>query len=222
VLLEVTVPSPAADYEVEYVLAHTQLRDSRRTVAETVHGTQFRNGRLLLSKALSLMGLPEGDYRIVVNLRATSHPETVEASSNTGFHLVANASDAALYFDSNAHEVAKPGVAAYVRALCAQSQKDPQATTAYLRQAVEQNPGNIYADTNLVDLYYRSRRFTEITRLYDRLGMKPFENSAESLAQISLSLWSEGLPDRARDVLSYAQARFPGNPLLDAVKKSVQ
>jgi hypothetical protein len=89
-----------------------------------------------------------------------------------------------LYFDPNARDVAKPGLAAYVRALCAQAHKDQPATTAYLRQAVEQNPGNIFADVNLVDLYYRARQFAEVTRLYDRLGMKPFENSAESLAQI--------------------------------------
>lgn len=222
VLLEVAVPSPTADYEIEYVLGNSQLREARRSVVEIVHDSQFRNGRLFLSKGLSLIGLPEGDYRIVVNLRAASHRENVEASSNTGFHLVPNVSDAALYFDSNAHEVAKPGMAAYVRALCAQAQKDPQATTAYLRQAVDQNPGNIYADTNLVDLYYRSRRFAEITQLYDRLGMKPFENSAESLAQISLSLWDQGQSDRARDVLRYAQATFPGNPLVDAVKLSVR
>jgi GWxTD domain-containing protein len=222
VLLEVAVPSPAADYEVEYVLAHTQLRDARRSIVESVHGAQFRQGRLLLSKAFSLSGLPAGDYRVVVSLRETAHPDAVEASANIGFHLVPNASEAALYFDPNARDVAKPGLAAYVRALCAQAHKDQPATTAYLRQAVEQNPGNIFADVNLVDLYYRGHQFAEVTRLYDRLGMKPFENSAESLAQISLSLWSEGLQDRARDVLSYAQARFPGNPLLDAVKKSVR
>jgi GWxTD domain-containing protein len=222
VLLELAVPSPAADYEVEYVLANTQLRDARRSLVQIVHGSQFRNGRLFLSKALLLTGLPDGEYRIVVNLRAASHRETVEASSNAGFHLGPNTSDAALYFDSNAHEVTKPGVAPYIRALCAQAQKDPQATTAYLRQAVDQNPGNIYADTNLVDLFYHSRRFADITRLYDRLGMKPFENSAESLAQISLSLWDQGQADRARDVLRFAQATFPGNPLVEAVKKSVR
>jgi GWxTD domain-containing protein len=222
VLLEVTVPSPATDYEVEYVLAHTQLRDARNSVVEAVRAAQFRNGRLLLSKALPLAGLPEGDYRIVVNLREAEHRDAVAASSNTGFHLVPSASDATLYFDPNAREVAKPDVAAYVRALCAQAQKDQPAATTYLRQAVDQNPANIYADTNLVDLFYLSRRFAEITRLYDRLGMKPFENSAESLAQISLSLWDQGQADRARDVLRFAQATFPGNPLVEAVKKSVR
>ena len=52
--------------------------------------------------------------------------------------------------------------------------------------------------------------------------MKLLENSAESLAQISLSLWDQGQADRARDVLRFAQATFPGNPLVEAVKKSVR
>ena len=76
-------------------------------------------------------GVARQRLSIVVNLRAASLHETVKPSSS-GFHLT---SVAALYFDSNAHEGAKPEVAPYVRARCAQAQKDEQAT-AYLLQAV--------------------------------------------------------------------------------------
>jgi tetratricopeptide (TPR) repeat protein len=127
-----------------------------------------------------------------------------------------------LYFDENTRKLSQPGVAAYVRALAATAQKDQTAATTYLRQAVDQNPGNIFADSSLVDLYYRLRQFSEVTRLYDKLGMMPFENSAESLAQISLSLWNQGQQGRARDVLKSAQTSFPGNPLVAALAKTIQ
>jgi tetratricopeptide (TPR) repeat protein len=166
--------------------------------------------------------LPEGDYRLVMNIRRLDNPAAVLASSNTGFHLVPSPGESALYFDENTRKLAQPGVAAYVRALAAFAQKDQAAATTYLRQAVDQNPGNIFADSSLVDLYYRMRQFSEVTRLYDKLGMKPFESSAESLAQISLSLWNQGQQGRAREVLKSAQTSFPGNPLVAALAKTVQ
>jgi GWxTD domain-containing protein len=222
VLFQLGVPAPAADYEVEYLVANAQLREARRTVTDTVRAAQFRDGRLLTSKSLSLAGLPEGDYRLVMNVRRLDNPAAVLASSNTGFHLVPSAGESALYFDENTRKLAQPGVAAYVRALAAFAQKDQTAATTYLRQAVDQNPGNIFADSSLVDLYYRLRQFSEVTRLYDKLGMMPFESSAESLAQISLSLWNQGQQGRAREVLKSAQTSFPGNPLVAALAKTVQ
>jgi GWxTD domain-containing protein len=222
VLLQLTAPAPSADYEIEYVLAHTQLRDARRTITETVHASQFRNGRLLESKALPLGGLAEGDYRLVANVRRMDNPDVVAASTNTGFRLVANAGEATLYFDPNTRKLAQPGVASYIRALAALAQKDQSAATAYLRQAVDQNPANLFADTHLVDLYFRLKQYSDITRLYDKLGIMPFENSAEALAQISVSLWNQGDQNRAREVLQSARNSFPANPLVDAVAKTVR
>ena len=222
VLFELDVPAPAADYEVEYILAHAQLRDVRRTVTENFQASQFRDGRLLTSKALPLTELPEGDYRLVLNLRKSGSGEAVLASSNSGFHLLPEAPESELYFDPNTKSLGQPGVAAYVRALAALAQKDQPAATTYLSQAVNQAPNNVFAEIQLVDLYYRSRSFSQITRLYDRVGMQPFESSAESLAQISHSLWNVGQQERAREVLKYAQAAYPDNPLVGALSKTVR
>jgi tetratricopeptide (TPR) repeat protein len=112
-------------------------------------------------------------------------------------------------------------MAAYIRALAALAQKDTGGAMAFLRQAVDQAPENKFADTQLVDLYYRSRSFAEIARLYDKLGMQPFEKSAESLAEISHSFWSVGQQERAREILKYAQEAFPNNPLVAALAKTV-
>jgi tetratricopeptide (TPR) repeat protein len=207
---------------VEYLLSHTQLRDARRTVTETLLAAQFHDGRLLTSKALSPAGLPEGDYRLVMNLRRLDNRDVIVASTNTGFHLVADAAAPSLYFDPNARKLAQPATASYIRALAAMAQKEPKAAAVYLRQAVDQNPANVFADTHLIDLYYRARQFEEVTRLYNRLGLKPFEGSAESLAQISLSLWTQGEQVRAREVLQTAQATFPGDPLVAALAKTVR
>jgi tetratricopeptide (TPR) repeat protein len=222
VLLQLAAPAPPADYEIEYVLAHTQVRDARRTITETVHASQFRNGKLLESKAFPLAGLAEGDYRLVVNARHIDNPDVVAASTNIGFHLVANAAESALYFDPNSRKLAQPGVASYIRALAALAQKDQTTATAYLRQAVDQNPSNLFADTHLVDLYFRLKQYSDIQHLYDRLGIAPFESSAEALAQISVSLWNQGDQNRAREVLQSARNSFPANPLVDAVAKTVR
>ena len=222
VLFQLSVPSPAADYELEYVLAHSQVREARRTITEPIRAAQFRGGALLSSKALSLADLPEGDYRLILNVRRADNRDVVAASSNTGFHLVAEPATAALYFDPNTRTLAQPGVAAYIRALAAMAQKDQAGAAAYLRVAVQQNPGNVFADTQLVDLYYRLKQFAEITSLYDRLGLTPFQSSAESLAQISMSFWDQGQAARAREVLQSAQAAFPDNPLVTAVAKTVR
>jgi len=222
VLLQMTAPAPPSDYEIEYVLAHTQLRDARRTITETVHSSQFRNSRLLESKALPLGGLAEGDYRLVVNVRRMDSPDVVAASTNTGFRLVANAAEATLYFDPNTRKLAQPGVASYIRALAALAQKDQAAATAYLRQAVDQNPANLFADKHLLDLYFRLKQYSDITRLYDQLGIMPFENSAEALVQICVSLWNQGDQRRAREVLQSARNSFPASPLVDAIAKTVR
>jgi GWxTD domain-containing protein len=221
VLFQLDVPVPAADYELEYVLAHTQIRDARRTLSDTVRAAQFRDGRLLTSKSLSLEGLPEGDYRLIINARGLDNRDVILASANTGFHIVPAVTEAVLYFDPNTRKLAQPGVAAYVRALAALAQKDQAGAITYLRQSVDLNPSNVFADAQAVELYYRLRQFSEITKLYDKLGITPFETSAESLAQISLSLWNVGQQDRARDVLKSAQASFPGNPLVGALAKTV-
>ena len=80
----------------------------------------------------------------------------------------------------------------------------------------------MFADAQLVDIYYRSRNFAEIARLYDKLGMQPFEKSAESLAEISNSFWNVGQAERAREILKYAQEAFPNDPLVAALAKTVR
>ena len=222
VLFQLDAPPPAVDYELEYLLAHTQLREARRTITDTIRAAQFRQGHLLTSKSLPLAGLPEGDYRLIVNARRLDNPDVVLASSNSGFHIVSNPSDAAMYIDPNTMKLAQPGVAAYIRALGALARKDENAATAYLRQSVDQNPANLFADAQIVELYYRLRQFPEIARLYDKLGVKPFESSAASLAEVSIGLWNAGQQERAREVLKSAQAAFPGDPLVGALAKTVR
>jgi GWxTD domain-containing protein len=221
ILFQLQVPSPPTDYEVEYLVAHAQLREFRRAVTETIAAAQFRDGRILKSKTIPLADLPEGDYRVVLTVRRSGTGEAL-AASNGLFHLVPEAPEAALYFDPNTLTLGQPGVAAYIRALDALAQKETASATAYLRQAVDQVPTNLFADIQLVDLYYRSRNFAEIARLYDKLGMRPFEKSAESLAEISHSFWSVGQAERAREILKYAQEAFPGNPLVAALAKTVR
>jgi hypothetical protein len=124
-LQEVAVPSLPSDYDAQYVLKHPTPQSQAFKIVEIVHDWCATVGCLFEGAVAA--GVARRRLSIVVNLRAASLHETVKPS-NSGFHLVPND----LYFDSNAHEVAKPGVAPYIRARCAQVQKDEQATSAYL------------------------------------------------------------------------------------------
>lgn len=206
--------------EIEFVIAHEQDREARRSNAEAIPATQFRNGRLLSSKTVSLTGLPDGPYRLVMNLRRTGSKEVL-ASVNVGVRLGGEPEPSTLYFDPNTRKMGQPGVAAYIRALGALAQKDKTEAAAYLKVAVERDPANSFASSQLLQMYYSNRQFGEIASLYDHVGLAPFEKSVDSLARISLSFWNVGQQQRARDVLASARSAFPGDPLVAAVSKTV-
>ncbi len=209
------------DLEIEYLIAHAQIHENRRTVTESVHAAQFRDKRLMTSKALPLTGLPDGEYRVVVTVRRAGSAESL-ASVNVALRLDSTASEAALFFDPNTRQMNQPGVAAYIRALCALSLEEPDLATSYLRQSVDQNPANETAAWQLTRAYFETKRYADVVAMYNQLGEKPFEGSVESLAQLSLSLWNVGRHEDARSVLSDARQTFGDDPLVAAVAKTVQ
>jgi tetratricopeptide (TPR) repeat protein len=144
------------------------------------------------------------------------------ASVNVALRLDSGAVDSALYFDPNTRRMNLPGVASYIRALCALSLDEPDAATAYLRQSVDQNPANEMAAWQLTRVYFDAKRYGDVVAMYNKLGEKPFEGSVESLSQLSLSLWNAGQRDGARSVLADARHAFGDDPLVKAVAKTVQ
>ena len=209
------------DLDIEYLIANAQNREDRKTLTESIHAAQFRDRRLITSKALPLTGLPDGEYRVVVTVKRAGTAETL-ASVNVALRLDSIASDSMLVFDPSTRRMNMPGVAAYIRALCALSLGEPDVATGYLRQSVEQNPANQTAAWQLVRAYFEAKRYADIAAMYNKLGEKPFEGSVESLAQLSLSLWNSGQRDRARSVLADARQTFGDDPLVSAVAKTVQ
>jgi Tfp pilus assembly protein PilF len=175
----------------------------------------------LRSKAIPVTDLPEGEYRIVMNVRHAGSPEIL-ASANVALRIGPLPVESVLYFDPATKKINQPGVAAYVRALGALSQKQPDLATAYLKQSVDQNPANAFATEQLVRSYFSSKRYGDVAALYNKLGAGPFENSAEALSQISVSFWNAGQQDRAREVLRTARTTFPEDPLLAAAAKTVR
>jgi hypothetical protein len=220
VLYQLESAGEAQDLEVEYLIANSQNRDARQTVTDKLSAAQFRSGRLMTSKALPILGLPDGDYRVVLTVRKAGNAESL-ASVNVALRLDSEGTDASLYFDPNTKRMNQPGVAAYIRALCAFSQGGTDLGTRYLRESVEQNPANTQAAAQLLRAWFDAKRYSEIALIYGKVGERPFENSAESLAQLSLGLWSAGQQEGARAVLSDAQQTFPGDPLVAAVGKTV-
>jgi tetratricopeptide (TPR) repeat protein len=214
------IQASAADYEVEYVVANTQVREQRRNFTDHIAPGEFKDGRLLKAKSIALTGLDLGDYRIVLNLHATGVP-AILASVTLPFRISDAEPNTSLYFLANAHNVASRGVAAYIRALESISQKDQAAGIVYLRQSLEQNPANAFASQYLVQLYFSGRQFRPVTELYQHLGIDPFKASAETLAQICVSFWQAGDAAQAREVLETARALFPKNPLLEATEKNL-
>ena len=224
-LYSLDVPKDQPEYTVEYLVAHLQDREARLSVKENIPSGEFREGHLLKSKTIPLGDLPAGSYRVVVTIHgatvngATS--QAVLASSSLSVRLVDSSAPLPLFFLDSARKSAVPAGASYIRALEAISSKDQPAATRYMKQALDLNPANESAARYLVQTYFETHEFSTITGLYRKLGIKPFEASAESLAQISLSFARTGDRRQAQEILNTARALFPENSLLVATAKAV-
>ena len=120
--------------------------------------SEFKDGRLLKSKTIAVNDLENGDYRLIVNLRQAGSSEVL-ASANLPLRISATKSELPLYFLSDTQALGRPGVAAYMRALEAISQKNDAAAADYFRQALDQNPANTFAGQDLVQLYFSQRKY---------------------------------------------------------------
>jgi TolA-binding protein len=165
--------------------------------------------------------LEPGDYQVAVNLRAAGLPQVL-ASATVSVKVSEDDYPAALYFLANARQIASPAVADYLRALEALAQKDEKLAAAYLRQALDHNPANTYAGDQLVRLYFNSRQYGSVSEIYRHFGVTPFKSSAETLAQITVSLSQSGDTATAKEVLRTAREYFPQDPLILAAARSIE
>jgi tetratricopeptide (TPR) repeat protein len=202
---------------MEYIVTRLLEKEGRRSTTEDVPHSGFKDGRLLKSKTIAVNDLENGDYRLIVNLRVAGSSEVV-ASANLPFKILAEKSDLPLYFLSDTQGLARPGMAAYMRALEAISQKNDSAALDYFRQALDQNPANAFAGQYLVQLYFNQRKYTPIAELYKRLGIAAFKASPVTLAQIALSFRQSGDADQARSVITAGLGFYPGNATLSALQ----
>lgn len=221
-LFELHEPAGATDdYEVEYVVASLQDRDARRSSIDKVPHSEFKDGRLLKSKSILVNDLENGDYRLIVNLRKAGYKEVI-ASSNTPLRIAAEKAELPLYFLADTQALGRPGIAAYMRALEAVSQKDEGSAAEYFRQALDQNPANAFAGESLVQLYFGQRKYSPIADLYRKLGLGAFKSSPVTLAQIALSFRQSGDTEQARSVIAAGLSLFPGNATLSALQTRSQ
>lgn len=207
----------AADYQMEYVFANLEDKADRRTLTEDVPHSEFKDGRLLKTKSISISDMQIGDYRLVVNLREKGSPQVL-ASSNQPLRIVGEKNELPLYFLAGTQALGRPGIAAYMRALEAIAQKNNAAATDYFSQALSQNPANTFAGQSLVQLYFDQRKYAPIADLYRRLGINAFRSSAVTLAQIALSFRAGGDAAQARSVIAAGLGLFPGNTTLSALQ----
>jgi GWxTD domain-containing protein len=221
-LFQVQVPEgDARNYTMEYLIAHVQIREQRQDLKENIAAKDFQKGRFLKAKTISLASMAEGDYRMVVNLRAEGSAE-IAASVNVPFHVFEEAENDRMYFLSNFRVSAKGGVAAYIRALESMAQKDRDKASEYMAMAVDQNPANQYADQLLIGLYFNSHKYDRVTALYEKMGLGAFRSAPETLAQISVSFWEAGKAAEALQVIQTARSLYPQDPVLNAAEKSMQ
>jgi len=217
-LFELHEPTGATvDYQMEYIVASLQDKDARRSITEAVPHSEFKDGRLLKSKSIAVNDLENGDYRLIVNLRQAGSREVI-ASTNTPLRISPDKAGNPLYFLPDTQALGRPGIAAYMRALEAVSQKNEPAATEYFREAVDQNPANTFAGQSLVQLYFSEHKYSPIADLYKRLGISAFKSSAVTLAQIALSFRQTGDAEQARSVIAAGLGLFPGNATLSALQ----
>ncbi len=214
-------PGATANYQMEYIVTPLLEKEGRRTSTEEIPHSQFKDGRLLKSKTIAVNDLENGDYRLIVNLRQAGSSEVL-ASANMPLRISAAKSDLPLYFLSDTQSLGRPGVAAYMRALEAISQKNETAAADYFRQSLDQNPANTFAGQSLVQLYFAERKYAPIADLYKRLGIAAFKASPVTLAQIALSFRQSGDTDQARGVITAGLGIYPGNATLSALQNRKQ
>jgi TolA-binding protein len=206
---------------MEYTVASPLDKDARRSITEDVLHAEFKDGRLLKSKSIAVNDLDNGDYRLIVSLRQKGSREVL-ASSNTPLRISPDKSELPLYFMADTQALGKPGIAAYMRALEAVSQKDDAAAAGYFSQALDRNPSNTFAGQSLVQLYFNQRKYAPIADLYKRVGIGAFKSSPVTLAQIALSFRQSGDIEQARNVISAGLGLFPGNATLSALQARSQ
>ncbi|HWE53479.1 MAG TPA: GWxTD domain-containing protein [Bryobacteraceae bacterium] len=217
--LEVPKQTPQ-EYTIEYLIAHVVDREARKVVKETIQPAAFRDGRLMKSKTIPLTDLPSGSYRVVISVHAGAS-EAVLASSSMPIRLVDSTVSPALFFLNSARTTAAPAGASYIRALEAIASKDQPNAMRYMKQALDLDIANASAARYLVQNYFETKDYPAIDAIYKKAGIKPFEGSAESLAQISLSFARTGDRKQAKDILDTARALFPENAVLVATAKAV-
>jgi GWxTD domain-containing protein len=215
-----TAESGLRDYELEYVVAHLQDRNLRRTFTDTVSAEEFRKGRLLKARTLDLSEFELGEYRLVVNLRERGAPQ-VAASANVGFRVRETRGEPKLYVAGSGSAM-QPAVTAYLRALACLGQKDTTRAAEYLRRAVETGASNGDAVRLLASLYFHGGRHEGVTSLYRRAGAQPFAAYPDSLAQVVLSLAQTGEADTAALLLADARRRFPDDAILATAARQVE
>ena len=221
-LYTLQIPHSLTDaVSVEYLVAHTQEHDSRITLKETIPVSEFKDGHLMKSKTIPLVGLVPGQYRVVMTVRLDSS-EAVVAASAVSVRFGQTTDIPPLYVFDSSRGTGSPAGSAYIRALEAISSKDQAAALRYMQQTVALNPGNVFASQFLVESWFEAKQYGPIAAFYRKVGSKPFESSAEALGQISLSLARSGDSPEARNVLTTARGLFPNNPVLLAVSEAVQ
>ena len=133
--------------------------------------------------------------------------------------IAAAKSELPLYFVSDTQALGRPGVAAYMRALEAISQKNDAAAADYFRQALDQNPANTFSPASL---WCSSTSASGNTRRspISTSGSEspPSKRLPVTLAQIALSFRQSGDADQARSVITAGLGMYPGNATLSALQ----
>ena len=208
------------DYRVEYLVGHTQNRAWRIAQTDVVPQKEFRDGALIKSKSIRLAELPVGEYHAVISVKRGASPEVL-ASMMVPLRIVDEVAEPALYFLSNFQAAASSGVAAYIRGLEALTLGRQEEAAGYLQSALERMPSNAFAVRTLVQLYFNTRKYSGVTKLFEKSGFTVLTSDPETVAQVALSFWETGNADQARRILAAGNAQFPKNALLLAAAKKM-
>ena len=154
-------------YQIEYIVANFQDKVGRRTITDDVKPEEFKDGRLLKSKSIAINDLEDGDYRLIVNLREAGSAQVI-VSANMPLRIGPAQTELPLYFSADSQGLARPGVAAYMRALEAISQKNDtsaQQTISgrpWLRIRATRSPASTWFSS--ISITNSSRRSPSCTR----------------------------------------------------------
>jgi GWxTD domain-containing protein len=201
-------PNSSEKLSVIYNYGRMGFQDTK-TLAEEVDKSQFSSaGAMVSGKKISTLDLPPGGYRLSITV---TDPTTKEkAFGSMQFRIVTDQGTPASWdvIDPELAGGTQSGTLDYQRAQCYLSQGDAAEGAVWLQSAFQKNPANEEVRARLVDSYFSTQQFNQITTVFARSGVTA-NTDDQTILRIAESFDKLGQTKKSVEILESAVSLKP-------------